>query len=505
MCSFDEFTSTPEQPEYNPDSTPAEFRIPSEATEPLQEEAAPAATGEESQEMPGSAQAPDCSATTPANPPRSPYANSPYTGFYDTHTPEAAKEKKRRAFPRRLVLSLAGGLCLAAVIAGGAWMAHQQRVQANQEIALLNQRIDALQSKLDSLDRTGGNVSTPVPTGESMTPAQVYAQNVDCVVGITCDSSAAVNGQPVRRTVTGSGFILTEDGYVVTNYHVVEDASSVTVITQSGDKYEAQIVGHDSTADMALLKLDAQGLPYVTLGSSSQLAIGDMVVAIGNPLSALEATQTVGYISGKNREVTTDNNVVNMLQTDAAINSGNSGGPLFNMRGEVVGITTAKYSGTSSSGASIEGISFAIPIDDLKSSIADLQSQGYISSAYLGIMGMDVEAAAVETYGLPKGAYVDSVVEDGAAQKAGVQPKDIILQLGSYPIQSFNDLSRALRNFKAGDETTITVYRGGQQLSLPIVLGERPQEETTTDSSEQPQEGSYQEWFEYFRRFYGLP
>lgn len=309
----------------------------------------------------------------------------------------------------------------------------------------------------------------------------------------------------MRRTVTGSGFILTEDGYVVTNYHVVEDASSVTVITQSGDKYEAQIVGHDSTADMALLKLDAQGLPYVTLGSSSQLAIGDMVVAIGNPLSALEATQTVGYISGKNREVTTDNNVVNMLQTDAAINSGNSGGPLFNMRGEVVGITTAKYSGTSSSGASIEGISFAIPIDDLKGSIADLQSQGYISSAYLGIMGMDVEAAAVETYGLPKGAYVDSVVEDGAAQKAGVLPKDIILQLGSYPIQSFNDLSRALRNFKAGDETTITVYRGGQQLSLPIVLGERPQEETTADSSEQPQEGSYQEWFEYFRRFYGLP
>ena len=162
------------------------------------------------------------------------------------------------------------------------------------------------------------------------------------MVGITCGSTALIGGQSVQTTVTGSGFFLSEDGYVVTNYHVVAEASSISVVTQDAEPHEASLVGRDATADMALLKVEGDHFQPVTLGSSSELAIGDMVVAIGNPLSALEATQTVGYISGKNREVSTDSNVVNMLQTDAAINSGNSGGPLFNMRGEVVGIPTAE-------------------------------------------------------------------------------------------------------------------------------------------------------------------
>ena len=214
----------------------------------------------------------------------------------------------------------------------------------------------------------------------------------------------------------------------------------------------------------------------------------------------------MGYISGISRQISSDNNYTTMLQTDAAINSGNSGGPLFNMKGEVIGITTAKYSGTSSSGASIEGIGFAIPIDDLKRNLEELQTKGYISSAYLGIMGMDVDPEAVKNYGIPSGAYVDSVEADSPAEQAGVQAKDIIIALGEQKIGSFSDLARILRSFSPGDETTVTIYRSGKELTLNIILGEKPRDNAVSsaeDGSEMPSEGSFQEWCDYFNRHSG--
>ena len=472
MCGFDESTSYPE-PEENtgapeaPQAEPADNR----------------------------AEAPEH--------PRSPYASSPFTGYYDTHGPRPAKEKKHplkplgKLWPKALALVLAAACLLGGIAIGSRGAGNRQR-----QLEALEAELRALEARLDGLDRSAPTAYTPLPAGEVLTPAQVYARNVASVVGITCDSTAVIGGQSIQTTVTGSGFLLSEDGYVVTNYHVVAEAATITVVTQDAETHEAALVGRDTTADMALLKVEGEHFQPVTLGSSTELAIGDMVVAIGNPLSALEATQTVGYISGKNREVSTDSNVVNMLQTDAAINSGNSGGPLFNMRGEVVGITTAKYSGTSASGASIEGLSFAIPIDDLKKSMEDLMTQGYIRSAYLGIRGMDVEAAAVDTYGLPKGAYVESVEPEGAAAAAGVQPKDIITALGDHPVDSFNALARALRAFQAGDRTQITVYRGGQTLVLDITLSERPQDQEDAGSGLLPESGDYQQWYDYFRRFF---
>lgn len=472
MCGFDESTSYPE-PEENtgapeaPQAEPADNR----------------------------AEAPEH--------PRSPYASSPFTGYYDTHGPRPAKEKKHplkplgKLWPKALALLLAAACLFGGIAIGSRGAGNRQR-----ELEALEAELRALEARLDGLDRSAPTAYTPLPAGEVLTPAQVYARNVASVVGITCDSTAVIGGQSIQTTVTGSGFLLSEDGYVVTNYHVVAEAATITVVTQDAETHEATLVGQDTTADMALLKVEGEHFQPVTLGSSTELAIGDMVVAIGNPLSALEATQTVGYISGKNREVSTDNNVVNMLQTDAAINSGNSGGPLFNMRGEVVGITTAKYSGTSASGASIEGLSFAIPIDDLKKSMEDLMTQGYIRSAYLGIRGMDVEAAAVDTYGLPKGTYVESVEPEGAAAAAGVQPKDIITALGDHPVDSFNALARALRAFQAGDRTQITVYRGGQTLVLDITLSERPQDQEDAGSGLLPESGDYQQWYDYFRRFF---
>lgn len=472
MCGFDESTSYPE-PEEN-------------SMAPEAPQAEPADTGAEAPEHP-----------------RSPYASSPFTGYYDTHGPRPAKEKKNplkplgKLWPKALALVLAAACLLGGIAIGSRGAGNRQR-----QLEALEAELRALEARLDKLDRSAPTAYTPLPAGEVLTPAQVYARNVASVVGITCDSTAVIGGQSIQTTVTGSGFLLSEDGYVVTNYHVVAEAATITVVTQDAETHEAALVGRDTTADMALLKVEGEHFQPVTLGSSTELAIGDMVVAIGNPLSALEATQTVGYISGKNREVSTDNNVVNMLQTDAAINSGNSGGPLFNMRGEVVGITTAKYSGTSASGASIEGLSFAIPIDDLKKSMEDLMTQGYIRSAYLGIRGMDVEAAAVDTYGLPKGAYVESVEPEGAAAAAGVQPKDIITALGDHPVDSFNALARALRAFQAGDRTQITVYRGGQTLVLDITLSERPQDQEDAGSGLLPESGDYQQWYDYFRRFF---
>lgn len=472
MCGFDESTSYPE-PEENTGA-------------PEAPQAEPADTGAEAPVYP-----------------RSPYASSPFTGYYDTHGPRPAKEKKHplkplgKLWPKALALVLAAACLFGGIAIGSRGAGNRQR-----QLEALEAELRALEARLDGLDRSAPTAYTPLPAGEVLTPAQVYARNVASVVGITCDSTAVIGGQSIQTTVTGSGFLLSEDGYVVTNYHVVAEAATITVVTQDAETHEAALVGRDTTADMALLKVEGEHFQPVTLGSSTELAIGDMVVAIGNPLSALEATQTVGYISGKNREVSTDNNVVNMLQTDAAINSGNSGGPLFNMRGEVVGITTAKYSGTSASGASIEGLSFAIPIDDLKKSMEDLMTQGYIRSAYLGIRGMDVEAAAVDTYGLPKGTYVESVEPEGAAAAAGVQPKDIITALGDHPVDSFNALARALRAFQAGDRTQITVYRGGQTLVLDITLSERPQDQEDAGSGLLPESGDYQQWYDYFRRFF---
>ena len=304
------------------------------------------------------------------------------------------------------------------------------------------------------------------------TPSQVYAANVNSVVMIY----NKVNSQGSMSASTGSGFIITADGYVVTNHHVVEGNGTITVVTTDGTEYAAVLVGADDANDVALLKVEAENLRYAKLGSSSDMIVGDQVVAIGNPLGELTSTLTVGYISAKERDVTTEGFAINMLQTDAAINSGNSGGPLFNMRGEVIGITTAKYSGTSSTGASIEGVGFAIPIDDVVGILTDLVNYGYVTGGYLGVMVSDMDPEAANYYGLPVGAYVQEVTPGYAAQKAGLQAKDIIVELGGYEVRNVTSLTRALRHFKAGEETTLVVYRGGQRMTLTIVLDEKPAE-----------------------------
>ena len=407
-----------------------------------------------------------------------------------------------------LVLALVGGSCgITAALVNSRWQQRTDEIIAKVDVQTaqmedLRQQVAAAQQAADKA-AMGNSVSGTIALDGGLTPGQVYARNVQSVVLISCEVQTSTFGQSMTGTSTGSGFILTENGYVVTNAHVVEGANSITVTTHAGQELKAQLVGSDSTNDVAVLKVEAEGLPAVEIGSSEDLIVGDQVVAIGNPLGELTSTMTAGYVSAKNRDVTTDGTTINMIQTDAAINSGNSGGPLFNMKGQVVGITTAKYSGSSSSGASIEGIGFAIPIDDVIGMVDDLMNYGYVTGAFLGVMVSDMDKQTASYYGLPVGVYIQEVTPGYCAEKAGLQAKDIIVKLGDYEIGSLTDLTRALRNFKAGDSTTITVYRGGAEKVLSITLDEKPADVNAavpeeTPEGQMPENGSYQEWYDYF-------
>ena len=396
----------------------------------------------------------------------------------ETVAPEKKKKNGKRILAGILaaVLFMGIGAGVASLCCYGRLAAQEKRTE--QLLTILNQQIQELKEELDSKSFTGNGNSISgtdnVGIDGGMTPAQVYAKTADSVVAITTQI-AMTEGSTVTTAVSfGSGFILTTDGYVVTNHHVIEGATSVTVTTGDGKEYPAVIRGYDSTNDIAVLKIQGENLPAVKLGSSSELIVGDQVAVIGNPLGELTSTLTVGYVSAKDRIITTDGSQINMIQTDASVNSGNSGGPIFNMKGEVVGIITAKYSGLSASGASIEGIGFAIPMDDVLSKINDLKDYGYITGAYLGVLVQDMDRSVAEYYGLPLGAYVAGVTEGFCAEKAGLQAKDIIIGLGEYSVVGLNSLTSALQNFKAGDTTTITVWRSGLELELEITLDEKP-------------------------------
>ena len=422
----------------------------------------------------------------------SPYANSPYmTGqprpYQYQYQPQTQPPEKREKKPRRsgkspwktviaavLVVALVASGCL--ITASGVNRKWEQKT--SQITQQLGRQIDDLQKQIDSAPASGGTSGAlPAADGSAMTPAQLYQSNVDSVVAISCTMQTTAYGQTVQGTSSGSGFILSADGYVVTNYHVVQSASDITVTTHSGDEYAATVKGYDATNDVAVLKVEAEGLSAVSIGSTSDLSIGDMVVAIGNPLGRLAATETVGYVSGINREVTTDNTVISMLQTDAAINPGNSGGPLFNMYGEVIGITTAKYSGTTNSGASIEGIGFAIPINTAMDIAQQLIENGAVARPVLGVSILDIQdSSTAQQYGVSAlGVYVADVTKGGGAEAAGVQRGDRIIAIDDTAVSSTSTVKSYLADKQVGDTVTLQVERDGKVLTLNVTLGNSAQ------------------------------
>ena len=327
---------------------------------------------------------------------------------------------------------------------------------------------------------------TPLPetlptydSGKTLTAQEVYGINVDAVCGIATEVTTNVFGQTASTAVVGSGFVLTEDCYVVTNNHVVEGTDNVSVKLHDGSTYPAEVVGGDSLSDVALLKIEAEGLSHVAVGDSDAIAVGEGCIAIGNPLGELTFTMTGGYVSALPREINISGKPISMFQTDAAINAGNSGGPLFDMAGNVIGITSAKISGITGSGASIEGVGFAIPINEALRVVYDLQEYGYVRGrAFLGVTVKELDAATADTYGLPVGPIVQSVVADSCADKAGIAVKDIILAFNGRNVKTYTQLMSALNKCSAGDEVTLRIYRAGAELDVTLTLDERPEEQT---------------------------
>ena len=336
--------------------------------------------------------------------------------------------------------------------------------------------------------RPATQVSVNTVDGKNaMSDAEVYAAGVNSVVSINVTGTSGTNffGQAVQTASAGSGFILTKDGYIVTNYHVVKDGETVKVTLYNGDEYEAKYVGGDEDYDIAVIKVEAADLQPVTLGDSGSLNVGDHVLAIGNPLGELTFSMSGGMVSCVNRAINVDGTPFNMIQTDASINPGNSGGPLFNQYGEVVGIVSAKYSSYSSE--SVEGLGFAIPINDVIAMIQDIMTNGYVTNKpYLGITGgtMTSQMAAQYRYDVTEGVFVYSVEEGSAAAQAGLKMGDVILKVDDTEIESMEDLTAVKKQYSAGDTVSLTIYREGQETTVELTWGSVPPEQQTQEDTQ---------------------
>ena len=347
-----------------------------------------------------------------------------------------------------------------------------------------------------------------------MDPATVYASVVNSAVSINCSATSTnIFGQQTQTASSGSGFIITEDGYVVTNYHVVSGASSVQVTLYNGDTYDATVIGGDSDYDVAVLKINASGLQPVTLGESADVNVGDTVLAIGNPLGELTFSMSQGIVSSCDRAINVDGTPFNMIQVDCSINPGNSGGPLVNLYGEVVGIVSAKYSSYSST--TVEGLGFAIPISDVRSIITDIMENGAVTGkAYMAVTvgTMNSQMAAQYSIDIDQGVFVYSVVKGGAGDKAGLRLGDVITKMGDTTLTSRQDLSAALKSYRAGDTATLTVFRDGSYITTDITFDQQPQitgTDTEEDTSSQGgNNGGYsgqipENWQEFYNYFFG--
>lgn len=341
----------------------------------------------------------------------------------------------------------------------------------------------------DSVVATGQPLTVQTSTASGvLSGSEIYEKVVPSCVGVvTPITQTNIFGQEVSTPISGSGFIITEDGYILTNYHVVEDANKmnypIKVATYAGDEYDATIVGYDEENDVALLKIEAAGLSPVTIGSIGDTKVGETVYAIGNPLGELTYTFTNGIVSALDREINTESGIsINMFQTNVAINAGNSGGPIINSRGEVVGIASAKYSDTG-----VEGLGFAIPVDDAMKIANDIVTYGFVrGKPYFGIT---VATAGSSGYGYPygfgfgygygqqtgntvSGAEIRAVDENSCAAKAGLEVGDIITKLGDKEVRNQSDLIIAKAAYHAGDTATLTIYRDGEYLEKTIVFDE---------------------------------
>lgn len=379
---------------------------------------------------------------------------------------------------------------------------------------------DGSQTAILLSDREAPEVTTVAVTGtQKLTLPEVYDANVGSCVSINVISiSQGYNyfGRQVKTASSGSGFVITKDGYIVTNYHVVSGGNDVQVSFSDGKTYPAQIVGGDEDYDIAVVKIDAgdRELTPVVIGESANLRVGEDVAAIGNPLGELTFSMSEGIVSCLNREINVNGTPFNMIQITAPVNGGNSGGPLFNTYGEVVGIVSAKYS-AAGDGTAAEGLGFAIPIDDVMNMLKDIMENGQVTThAYMGV-SVDNASRYPQT-GVRSGAYLYEVVEGGPADQAGLQAGDVITMVGTTTITSSTDVTNAVgsKSYKAGDTATITYVRDGQVYTTDLTFGSTMDKPQTTATSSQdgqqqspdtttPSDSYPYGMEEFFRRYFG--
>lgn len=442
--------------------------------------------------------------------------------------PEVENKKKNGGF-RKMVKAVAALCCIAAVSVGSV------AVYRNID----NKNTDKNENKTEIAENTAANEESTDTDYEVMsllqlsqsegalTTQEIYQKVLPSVVGVTSTFSyrqqngyggmfgySNQGGATGQVQGTGTGIIMSADGYIVTNAHVVYDseyggkASAVSILLSNEEEYTAEIIGYDTQTDIAVLKVnDAPQLTAAEFGDSSALSVGDTALAIGNPLGFdLFGTLTVGYISGLNREIAMDDAVMHLIQTDAAINSGNSGGPLVNDKGQVIGINSMKMSSSySSSEASIEGLGFAIPINEAQEIVNDLMNNGYVTGRpQLGITCQDVTSAQNSL----SGVYVVGVNENGAADKAGLQAGDVIVGVNGQQVSTITELNRIKNEFKAGDTLKLTVIRENKYTEINVVLEEsavmtentpeeQPSEESAPENNPAPEENATEDDYSY--------
>ncbi|MCD7845528.1 MAG: S1C family serine protease [Oscillospiraceae bacterium] len=396
---------------------------------------------------------------------------------YDSQTNQGPRRK-----PRNLGLGAVIIICLACILVAGAagigamYFFLQNRIADASDSGTAEEDIyDEMQSA-----QAAATESLPLTIQEAgegdqtYTAEEIYLLACDQVVGIaTSTDQYNVFGQASSTSVSGSGVILSEDGYILTNYHVIESAYAggyaITVILHDGDAYTAEVTGVESDSDLAVLKIEAEGLTAAALGDSDALAVGQTIYAVGNPLGELTYTMTYGIVSALDRLITTDENItVNMFQIDAAVNSGNSGGPVYNVYGQVVGIVTAKYSDDG-----VEGLGFAIPITDAASIANELITNGYVSGkAYLGLTLTTVSPSVAMYYGMVQGVYVYAVEAGSCSQEAGIQAGDIIVAIDGTEVLDKSALLEQVKQYRAGDSAELTIYRNQDYITVTVVFDE---------------------------------
>ena len=409
---------------------------------------------------------------------------------------EAATNKKKNSIWKKSGVKVTALLLACALVGGGAGFGGA---------ALARSVGVGGGTAIHQSDRTVQEVTVKKVTGQTlMTPAEVYASTVGSVVSINCSAvSTNIFGQRVESASSGSGFVITQDGYIVTNHHVVASASSVKVTMYDGKEYSAAVVGSDSDYDVAVLKVETTGLQPVTLGNSADVNVGDTVLAIGNPLGELTFSMSQGIVSCCDRAINVSGTPFNMIQVDASINPGNSGGPLMNLYGEVVGIVSAKYS--SYSNTAVEGLGFAIPIGDVRAVITDIMENGQITSKpSMGIIAGTMTRQMAAQYQIDKdsGVFVYSVDKGGAGEKAGLRMGDVITKVDSTEITSMEDLTAAKKGRRAGDTVTVTYYRDGQSFTTELTFDAKA--ESTQQEQQTPQNGQGSSgWGSLYDYFFG--